>query len=79
MQLNEAVNDKIIEHQLLGILMQDAKKLAASYHGEVLKRNIHAIFINATDRARQNGGGTLSILISHSAVQAAGMGSWISR
>lgn len=41
-QLNELVNDKIIEHQLLGILIQDDKKLAASYDGEVLKKNIHA-------------------------------------
>jgi len=41
-QLNEVVNDKIIEHQLLGILIQDDKKLAASYHGNIIKTNIHA-------------------------------------
>lgn len=40
-QLEELFKDKIIDHQLLGILVQDNKKLADTYHGKVLKRNIH--------------------------------------
>ena len=41
-QLEELLNEKKIEHQLLGILIQDNKKLAASYQGDVIKRNMHA-------------------------------------
>ena len=39
--LQEAVNNKKIDHELVGILIQDDDQLAAAYHGEVIKRNIH--------------------------------------
>ena len=41
-QLEEQEEDKKVAHQLLGILIQDNKKLASSYDGNVIKRNIHA-------------------------------------
>lgn len=41
LDLEEKVNNKKIDHELMGILIQDDNQLAAAYHGNVIKRNIH--------------------------------------
>jgi len=40
-QLEEQINNKTIDHNLVAILVQDDKQLAASFHGNIIKRNIH--------------------------------------
>jgi len=39
--LEEQLNNKTIDHELMGILIQDDDQLAAAYHGKIIKRNIH--------------------------------------
>lgn len=39
--LKEQTGNKKIDHNLMGILVQDDKQLAASFHGNIIKRNIH--------------------------------------
>ncbi len=40
-QLEEQINNKTIDHNLMAILVQDDKQLATSFHGNIIKRNIH--------------------------------------
>ena len=40
-QLEEQINTKIIDHKLIAILVEDDKRLAASFDGNIIKRNIH--------------------------------------
>jgi len=39
--LEEQINDKTIDHNLMAILVQDDKQLAVSFQGNIIKRNIH--------------------------------------
>jgi len=39
--LEEQINNKKIDHNLMAILIQDDKQLAAAFHGNKIKRNIH--------------------------------------
>lgn len=39
--LEEQLNNKNIDHNLMAILVQDDKQVAASFHGNIIKRNVH--------------------------------------